>query len=61
MNNMPISNRAVVIVAGKNVSDTVETCLDSIWSQDYPDLGVVFIDDCSTDDTLSKVRNKLTG
>ena len=61
MNNLPINNRAIVIVAGRNVSDTVETCLDTILSQDYPDLGIVFIDDCSTDDTLSKVRNKLTG
>jgi glycosyltransferase involved in cell wall biosynthesis len=54
-------NKAIVIVAGRNVSGTIDGCLESILTQDYPDLGVVFIDDGSTDDTLMKARLKLNG
>lgn len=61
MSNLPISNHAIVVITGRNVATTVEACLDTVLTQDYPDLGIVFVDDCSTDDTLSKVRKKLSG
>lgn len=40
-----------VIVAAKNESDCIETCIRSLFRQDYPDLEVVAINDRSSDDT----------
>ena len=58
---MKLNNKAVVILAGRNVSGDIERCLDSVLRQDYPDLGIIFIDNASSDDTLDKVRHKLEG
>jgi len=40
-----------VIVAARNESDCIETCIRSLFLQDYPDLEVVAVNDRSTDDT----------
>ncbi len=39
------------IAAAKNESDCIETCIRSLFRQDYPDLEVVAINDRSSDDT----------
>jgi len=44
-----MSKTISVIVPVYNVSAYVEQCLDSILSQDYPDLQVLVVDDGSTD------------
>lgn len=44
-----------VIVPTYNCSATIEKCLESIISQDYPDLELIVVDDASGDDTLAKV------
>ncbi len=40
-----------VLVAARNESFCIETCIRSLFRQDYPDLEVVAINDRSTDDT----------
>jgi len=43
--------RLSVIVAARNETDCIETCLRSLLRQDYPDLEVVAVNDRSNDDT----------
>ena len=43
--------RLSVIVAARNESACIETCIRSLFRQDYPDLEVVAVNDRSTDDT----------
>ena len=40
-----------VLVAARNETKCIETCIRSLFQQDYPDLEVVAINDRSTDDT----------
>jgi cellulose synthase/poly-beta-1,6-N-acetylglucosamine synthase-like glycosyltransferase len=51
--------RVSVIIAGRNESAYIESCLRSILAQDYPDnlLEICFIDDQSDDDTLRQAHN----
>ncbi|MCH7814733.1 MAG: glycosyltransferase, partial [Planctomycetes bacterium] len=43
--------RLSVLVAAKDEEDTIEACVTSFCSQDYPDYQVIVIDDRSTDRT----------
>jgi glycosyltransferase involved in cell wall biosynthesis len=43
-----------IIIPAFNASATIETCLKSVYQQDYPNIEVIIVDDCSTDDTLQK-------
>jgi chlorobactene glucosyltransferase len=45
------SPRLSVLVAARNESGCIETCLRSLLRQDYPDFEVVAVNDRSTDDT----------
>lgn len=47
-----------VIVASRNESECIETCIRSLLRQDYPDLEVVAVNDRSTDDT-GEILNRL--
>ena len=50
------NNRQVsVIIPIYNASEGLERCLDSLVQQTFRSLEVLFIDDCSTDDSLEKV------
>lgn len=40
-----------VIVPTYNQAHYLGACLDSIWFQDYPDIEIVIVNDCSTDGT----------
>ena len=44
--------RLSVIVAARNEADCIESCIRSLFRQDYPDLEVVAVNDRSTDDTV---------
>ena len=47
-----------VVVAAKNESCCIETCIRSLFRQDYPGLEVVAVNDRSTDDT-GEILNRL--
>jgi len=40
-----------IILPTKNNTRTIEKCLDSILSQTYSNIEVIFVDNFSTDDT----------
>jgi len=47
-----------VIIPAYNRADTLSTCLDSIFLQDYPNIEIIVIDDGSTDDTEKVLSHK---
>jgi glycosyltransferase involved in cell wall biosynthesis len=56
-----LHNKAIFVIAQRNAGGNVKKCLRSVLSQDYDDIGIVFIDDCSDDDTLDKAKYMLRG
>ncbi len=48
--------RVSVLVAARNEQDHIESCVTSLLGQDYPDFGVIAVDDRSTDDTPRILR-----
>ncbi len=42
-----------------NVSTYLNRCLDSILGQTYPNVEYIFVDDCSTDDSLLVLKRRL--
>lgn len=51
------NNSFVFVVTGHNCSDWLQKNLDSIVNQSYPYWRVIYIDDCSTDDSFQVVYN----
>lgn len=45
-----------VIIPCFNVSDYLEPCFESVLQQDYKNLEIIFVDNNSTDDTLTKLK-----
>jgi glycosyltransferase involved in cell wall biosynthesis len=56
-----LSNSAIIFIPQRNASRFVEKCLDSVISQDYDDLGIIFMDDASDDNTVELAKKKLQG
>lgn len=48
--------RVSVVIPIYNVQAYVERCLESVCLQDFRDLEVILVDDCSTDDSMVLVR-----
>jgi len=46
-----------VILPTKNSEDTIRTCLKSVREQNYPNIGVIVIDACSSDSTREIAEN----
>lgn len=56
MNNTPVVS---VIVPMYNVADHIEKCAESIFEQTLDDIEILFIDDCSPDNSSEKVARLL--
>lgn len=52
-----IAERVSVIVTCYNRETYIEQCLNSITRQTYPNLEIVIVDDCSTDNSVAKIRS----
>lgn len=46
-----------VVVPTYNQCQYLGACLDSIWFQDYPNLEIIVVNDCSTDDTAEIIAD----
>lgn len=46
-----------IVVPTYNQCQYLPLCLDSIWFQDYPELEIIVVDDCSTDNTCEVLSN----
>ncbi len=54
---LPLIPKVSVIVCGYNGGSTLEACLQSLKTIDYPDYEVIVVDDGSTDNTQEIIRN----
>jgi len=54
MNDLPVVS---VVIPNYNYIDYFPQAMDSIAKQDYPNKQIIFIDDCSTDDSFNKFCN----
>lgn len=53
-------NKFAVIVPNRNYAECIEKCLTSILNQTYKKFEIIFIDDCSTDDSVAVAKRLLT-
>lgn len=51
-----MSRKVSIIVPVYNVSTYINRCLNSIASQTYKDIEVIFVDDCGSDDSIHHVE-----
>jgi glycosyltransferase involved in cell wall biosynthesis len=58
---MVLANTAIVIVPSWNTEPWTEKCLRSVLEQTYQDLGIIFIDDFSSDQTFKIAQSVLAG
>lgn len=49
-----------IIVPVYNVAPYIIKCLDSIYNQTYPNIEVIIVDDCSSDDSMKLINSYLT-
>jgi len=47
-----------IIVCAHNNKEITSRCLDSLLDLFYPNFNIILVDDCSTDDSVSFLRNK---
>ena len=45
-----------IILCTYNSSDTISECIDSLLNQTYGFFNLYIFDDCSTDDTIEKIK-----
>ena len=59
-NNFKMSNQLVsIIMSVYNNEDTVKASIESILSQSYKNIELIITDDCSSDRSLSIIKNYL--
>lgn len=56
---MKLSNKFIIIVPTHNAKHLIESCLASLISQNFDDLGIIIRDDISTDGTDTIIKNFL--
>jgi len=54
INNIP---RVTILIPAYNEENTIEETLNSILKTDYPNFNIIVVNDASTDNTFSKVKN----
>jgi glycosyltransferase involved in cell wall biosynthesis len=54
-------NRISVVVPSYNHAGYIEACLDSIYFQDYEEMEIIIVDDCSTDGSAEIIEQWLAG
>lgn len=52
-------NKFAIIVPNRNYADWIEKCLNSILNQTYKNFEIVFVDDCSSDDSVQIAKKLL--
>jgi glycosyltransferase involved in cell wall biosynthesis len=57
---MKLKNKFIIIVPVYNAKNLISDCLESIFNQDFEDLGVIIRDDVSTDGTDEIIKNLLS-
>ena len=57
---MNSSIKVSILIPIYNVENYIGKCLDSIFIQSYTNVEYVFVDDCSTDNSLQVLKSKLT-
>lgn len=57
---MKLTNKFIIIVPVYNAKNLIVDCLESIFNQDFGDLGVIIRDDISTDGTDEQIKNLLS-
>ena len=58
--HQPLTNSAIIVIPSYNVEKWTRKCALSVLEQTYPDLGIVFVDDNSNDQTYHLAK-KLIG
>lgn len=53
--------RVSILVPVYNASAYIERCAHSLFSQTFKDIEYIFVDDCSPDDSINKLKNILGG
>ena len=53
--------RVSIIVPVYNVSQYIERCWTSVINQSYKSIEIIFVDDCGTDDSISTLRQLMSG
>ena len=56
-----LNNKFVILTAFYNAEDYIGRNIDRTLAQGYDDLGIIFIDDASTDDSKDILFNRITG
>ena len=46
-----------VVIPSYNREKTIKFCLDSVLSQNYPNIEIIVVDDCSTDNTVKIAKS----
>lgn len=54
--SLQITPSVSVIIPFHNEEDRIKPLLESLMAQDYPSIQLVFVDDCSTDNTVSLLK-----
>jgi chlorobactene glucosyltransferase len=55
------SEKVSILVPARNEAINIEACLQGLLAQDYANLEIIVLDDCSEDDTAERVRRLMTG
>ena len=48
--------KASILIVNYNNSKYIKKCINSVLSQNYQNIEIIFLDDSSTDDSLEKVK-----